>query len=265
MDKATPDDRPASRTVLIRLSECNLPGSGNTFRATIPFRRLITVEDLAQRLAERGCSVRKETLVMAYEMMTSEIYNALEDDYNVDIGLGKVELNVSGSFDFNPGIKLPIGERYPLVAGFRPSPRLRQVAGHIPVKVCDFFPNAPRPGSVGTVEKEQTEVNLFNTLPEGYDRPVFIHGKLMKISGDHPEVGITIAHLDSGLTYTVPPSMLIINQSTRLCFLPSHPFAAGEWEIEIATQYNRSYRPYKQPRKGSLTFTVRESVIPSVT
>ena len=55
MDKAKPDDRPASRTVLIRLSKCNLPGSGNTFRATIPFRRLITVEDLAQRLAERGC------------------------------------------------------------------------------------------------------------------------------------------------------------------------------------------------------------------
>lgn len=54
--------------------------------------------------------------------------------------------------------------------------------------------------------------------------------------------------------------MLIINQSTRLCFLPSHPFMAGEWEIEIATQYNRSYRPYKQPRKGSLTFTVREPV-----
>lgn len=63
MDKEQPDKGNKPGTVLIRLSECHLLGTETSFRASVPIRPLIDIEKLAERLAENGCPLRKETLV----------------------------------------------------------------------------------------------------------------------------------------------------------------------------------------------------------
>ena len=42
----------------------------------------------------------------------------------------------------------------------------------------------------------------------------------------------------------------------RLCFVPGFAFGAGEWEAIVCTQFTPTYHLYKEPRYGTLTFTV---------
>lgn len=259
MDKEQPQIKVTPRTVLIRLTPCSLPGTGKIFRASIPHRPLVDIDELAGRLAENGSSLRKETLVLAYRMMTNEIYKVLEEGGNVDIGLGKVELQMTGHFDSDHERYIRPDEDNHLITVFRPSPRLRQTTKRIPVEVVHFFPNAPRPADIGTSMEPNRERDVFNTLPEGYQRPVFIHGNLLKLMGDHADVGLVVRCLDNNLSYRLSANDLIHNLSTCLSFLPPVPFSKGEWEIEITTQFNRSYRLYKQPRSGSFTFRIQAS------
>lgn len=256
MDKETTNKGVTPRVVLVRLNECHLPGTEKSYRATIPNRQMIDIEELANRLTESGCSMRKESLILAYRLMTSEIYKAIEDGFNVDIGLGKMELVVNGRFDSKYDKAPDHDPTKCLSSNFRPSPRLRQTAENIPIRITNFFPNAPRPGSISPKEEENYEQGFYNTLPEGHNYAVFIHGYLMKLMGDLPGVGLTVRNMDTSETYTWHADDLLINQSTLLCFQPMQPFTVGRWEVEIATQYNRSYRLYRKLRRGSFTFTV---------
>ena len=39
-------------------------------------------------------------------------------------------------------------------------------------------------------------------------------------------------------------------------FVPGFAFGAGEWEAIVCTQFTPTYHLYKEPRYGTLTFTV---------
>lgn len=54
--------------------------------------------------------------------MNSEVYKALEDGHNVDIGLGKVELQTSGRYDSKSGIIANDDKTKRLVPNFRSLP-----------------------------------------------------------------------------------------------------------------------------------------------
>ena len=48
----------------------------------------------------------------------------------------------------------------------------------------------------------------------------------------------------------------LVNSGQRLCFVPGFAFGAGEWEAIVCTQFTPTYHLYKEPRYGTLTFTV---------
>ena len=48
----------------------------------------------------------------------------------------------------------------------------------------------------------------------------------------------------------------LVNSGQRLCFVPGFAFGAGEWEAIVCTQFTTTYHLYKEPRYGTLTFTV---------
>ncbi|WP_334312162.1 DNA-binding domain-containing protein [Parabacteroides distasonis] len=48
----------------------------------------------------------------------------------------------------------------------------------------------------------------------------------------------------------------LVNSGQRLCFVPGFAFRAGEWEAIVCTQFTPTYHLYKEPRYGTLTFTV---------
>lgn len=259
MDKELPKSRLTIKPgkILIRVSECHLPGV-KAYRASVPFRRTINEEDLANRLVKGGCSLRKETLLAAYSLMNDEIYNAIEDGFNVDFGLGRTEITVNGSFisEFDKFDR----KRHTLTPRLRPSPRLKQTTANIPAENAGagLYRNAPLPNNISQSIKpySRDEEQSFNTLPVGLLSHVSIWGRRLKLMGDLPGVGITMRCMETGEEYFISPEEVIINSSTRLCFVPKLPFTPGKWEVEIVTQFTPTYHLYKQVRSECLSFTV---------
>lgn len=262
MDKELPES--AFQTDLnkafIRVSGVTLRGE-KMLKGSIMNKTTINVEDLADRLMRSGCSYRRETLIGVYRTMVSEIYTAVGQGFNVDFDLGRTEIAVNGAFatkyaPFDP-------EHHHIVCRLRPSPRLRQVAGHIPgenTSASGQCKNIPRIDEV-SLDREPYNKGVstapFNVLPAGKAPYLFIYGDRLRLMGDLPGVGITLHCAATGEEYAVAPQDIVINSSTRLCFVPRFEFTPGEWEIRLGTQYNPSYRLYKAVRVGVLPFTIR--------
>lgn len=267
MDKELPESeqRITPPKAFVRLTRSQLNDSKPFFRGTVPQRRTLSVEDLADRMVEHRTSYRRETIIEIYRVMTQEIYDAIEDGFNVDIGLCRTELVVSGRFDsandrFDP-------RRHTLQTRFRPSPRLNQACRRIPAETRpDWIGSGPAVNEISVrntpYRKDDSAGLPFNTLPAGYDLPLFLHGLRLKLMGDAPEVGLTLRCLDTGETCFIAPNRVFINTSTLLGFQCPLALTPGEWEVVVATQYNHSYRPYLQPRYDYHDLTVLDTTAP---
>lgn len=264
MDKELPksdlDVKPGK--VFIRLTKSQLPGSEPFYRGTLPFRRTLTIEDIADRAREHRTTYSRETLIAVYDTMKEEIYRAIKDGFNVDFGLARTELVARGRFT-SESDKFD-KKRHSLQARFRASPRLNQLADSIPAATeTGFFANAPGINEISISNQphsSQSDPTLpFNSLPSGYTLPLFLHGRRLKLMGDHPSVGITLRALDTGQEYFIPPRMVFINDSNMLAFMPPLALTPGEWEVEVSTQYNPSYRLYKEPRYDCISLTVLDT------
>lgn len=262
MDKALPpsSDRSKPNKTYIRLSPSNLPGSEETFKANVAMRQLIGIEEIAARIHKNRSEYRPETLINVYRLMTNEVYRAIESGYNVDIDLGRIEIAITGRFTasydrFDP-------KRHHCTAAFRPSPRLKQLAGDIRGEVTEYGrKDQPWIIHVSYLSEEQMknmDINVPQSLPVGFDEPLWIYGRSIKVMGDLPGVGVTLGNEDTGETYFIPSNKLYINTAEELCFSPPAPLTAGTWTVSVCTQYNHRYELYKQPRIGEGSFNVAE-------
>lgn len=260
MDKELPESAlgPKPARTYIHIDKSNLPGS-NAYKGNVRYRRTIDIEDIAQRIIDKRSEYRKETFVTTFNIIKEEIYNAIEDGFNVDFGFGRMELTVNGAF-ISPNEEAD-RKRHKLVPKLRPSPRLRQSAARIPLEteVWDRPVNAPRPSCVSLeMDADQARnIELFNRIPAGEPPFLNIYGDRLVLLGDRPGVGIRLRCLEDGEEYFFPPRQVVINSLKRLGFQPAGVrFTPGEWEVIIGSQFNPTYRPYKEERYGYLTFTV---------
>jgi DNA-binding domain/Domain of unknown function (DUF4469) with IG-like fold len=252
--------------VMVKLTKSNLPGDENSFyRGTLPLRYTLNIEDIAERTVKSRTSYRRETLIEVYRMMTEEIYSAIEKGWNVDFGLARTDLVVSGRFD-SPYDKFD-RKRHALQMRFRPSPRLNQLANRIPARVeTGLFGNGPAVTSVGILYDPSTRSKddplPYNCWPTGYDMPVFVYGRHLKLAGDTPEVGITLRCMESGEDCFIASRRAFINEAGVLGFQCPLSLTPGEWEITIVTQHTPSYHLYKTPRMAVHALTVVDCPLP---
>lgn len=258
MDKELPTSHFQVKTgkVFVKLSRQTMPNGELFYRGSIPYRHTLTMEDIATRIVDRGSYLKRETLLSAYRTLIDEIYNAFENGYNVDFDLGRTELTVSGCFD-GPNATFD-RRKHHLGVSLRPSMRLNQIPDFTPAETHAFNQNAPGPNEI-SISNEPYHKDCghdFNVIPSGYPYPLFIHGRLLKIMGELPSVGITFHHVADGRELFFPASELIVNTPTLICLMPKAPLEAGVWKVDIASQYNRTYRLYRKERHGYVTLTV---------
>lgn len=259
MDKELPESElgPKPPKSYIRVSKSNLPGI-KSYTASVLYRRTIDIETIAQRIVDKRSEFRKETFVTTFNIIKKEIYEAIEDGFNVDFGFGRTEITANGSFEY-------LGEKFnrkkhTLTPCLRPSPQLKQRTARIPVEniTQGTYANAPHPAYV-SLEIEPRTINStepYNQLPAGRHPFVSIYGSRLKLMGDLPGVSIQLRCVETGEEYFFPPKKVFINTSIRLCFMPEFDFTPGEWEAIVGSQFTPTYKLYKQERYGYLTFTV---------
>ena len=259
MDKELPADQlpPKPSKVSVHVTPTYLPGV-QACRASVIRRRTLDLDGVARRIVDTRTEFRKETLVTVFRLMLEEIYNATFEGFNVDFGLARTDIAVTGRFESE--LSPFDNKRHALVPSLIPSPRLRQCVRHLRAEnACRKTPG-PRPAEVSlAIEPYRAGGSgAFNRIPAGTHPFVSVYGASLKIAGDLPEVGLTVRCVETGESHFFPPSGLAINTGPRLCFVPHFAFTPGEWEVTIATQLSPARSLYKTLRISSLPFTVED-------
>ena len=114
-----------SRTpVRFRVVQSNLPGQEDTYSATVVRRDTLTIDDLIRRIMGKRSELRPETLRTVFSLIKNELYEALEDGYNVDFEFGRVDVTVGGAF-VHPSDRYD-ADTHLLQPRLNPSPLMKQ-------------------------------------------------------------------------------------------------------------------------------------------
>ena len=232
MDKELPKSKLGNKPPksYIRVYKSNLPGV-KAYTASVLYRPTLDIEAIAQRIAEKRSEFRKETFVTTFNIIKEEIYDAIEDGFNVDFGFGRTEMSVSGAFDYLN--QKADRERHKLVPNLRPSPRLRQHAARIPLETEIDGPstNAPRPSYVSLRMEPRTSESTepFNSLPAG--KHPFLNISRCRRHAAFTRHGRKLLHCTQRLGYQQPHPSGICHRPYRLhtgrvgsrCRQPVHP------------------------------------------
>ena len=81
-------------------------------------------------------------------------------------------------------------------------------------------------------------------------RNFIITGRLLKIAGDDPKVGITFRNEDTGET-ALTADMISVNNPSQLVILIPTDLAPGEYTLTVTTQYTGGNKFLKEPRSVS--------------
>lgn len=130
MDKEIPKSELPKpfRKLSLRVSKSHLPGNAS-YKGSVVWQRTLSIDDIAARVVDKRSEYRKETLITTFNLLKREIYDAIEEGYNVDFGFGRTELTVNGPFEtlyekFDP-------DRHTLAPRLRPAPQLKQRVGNL--------------------------------------------------------------------------------------------------------------------------------------
>ena len=110
--------------VRFRVVQSNLPGQEDTYSATVVRRDTLTIDDLIRRIMEKRSELRPETLRTVFSLIKNELYEALEDGYNVDFEFGRVDVTLGGAF-VHPSDRYD-GNTHLLQPRLNPSPLMKQ-------------------------------------------------------------------------------------------------------------------------------------------
>lgn len=260
MDEPIPEEtlpKPMTR-VYIRVSK----GTKN-IRGKVIRRPTLTLEELANRIADKGSKYSQDTLLDVFRIMTDEVYQGIADGFNVDFGLGKTELSIGGEF---ATVDATVDKKRNFIKGhLLSSPRLKQYSSNLPMKNVTQNMEEIKPElieislNVNPTPSETLATANLNVLPAGKQLHVSIFGKHLKVSGKLPGCGITIRNLDKKKEYFISKDDLVVNTDTRLCIMPEFVFTPGKWEAVVSAQFILPHKAFRKLRSFTLPFVVEEN------
>jgi hypothetical protein len=81
---------------------------------------------------------------------------------------------------------------------------------------------------------------------------VELKGVKLKIAGDNPANGITLTNTANGEITRIPTERLIANFPKNIIFILPESLQAGDYQLELTTQYSNASTLTKQPRNYQL-------------
>lgn len=199
----------------------------------------LKIDDLINIAVSRGTELSAATLKAAYETIKNIALEELCDAKEVEFGLTHCGLNVSGVFLGDHAAWNPATHHLTLRTA--PTVEARKVLKNIAVEVrgmaqTGLFINALTDVTSG-------EVNARITPSGG----VNLTGSKIKLAGEAPGMGIYFTEVNSGQVHTVPLTLVLINEPSRITFIVPNNLPAGDYKLSITTQYNPSAL-LKEPR-----------------
>jgi len=233
--------------IRVRLFSSNLPGSKDAYYARTANEAELTVEEVAAAMVKRGgFTGNYHDLVAHVKEFLSETAYQLCDGFAVNAGYFSIHPVVGGLFrseNEDPG-------GHPVQFRFRARKPLRDLARYITVEV-DAGADA---GVIDSfIDTASGETN-GRVTPGGI---YTVTGRRIKVTGGSPDCGVYFVSESDQRQFKVS-GKLAINASGKVSGIVP-PLPAGEYRIEIKTQYTIGGIDLKQPRTVASEFSVKTS------
>lgn len=211
------------------------------YTAKIRITGTVRNKQIAERILNRGCEVRLDTIEYILGMSDQEKAAALSEGKSVIDGVGQYLPTVTGPFE---GEKAAFDRaKNKLTASYTPGKLLRDTLNNV-----DIETRAAQTGPVinWLLDSTTKETNTLLTS----SAPAVISGSNIKIVGDDASVGVFFTK--TGGTPQKCPMLVHNNPSELTVMLPA--LEDGEYTLSIVTQYGSSNKMVKEPR--TYTFPV---------
>jgi len=240
------EKEPVLHRMRVRLHSSNLPGTEGVFSARTDSEAVLSVEDVCAKLKNRGGFTGDyDDLVSHTRKFLREMAYQLCDGFTVNTEWFSIHPVVGGYFDTVHGDRKP--KKHSVTFRFRACEPLNRAADLITLEV-----EGSESGFIESCFDFESEAAGMVT-PGGYFR---LSGVKIKVKGNNPDVGVYfVSRADPSERYKVT-GYLAANTSRKVTgCVPEMP--AGEYGIEVMTQFTVGGIDLQSPRTIASDFTVR--------
>ena len=220
----------------------------NHYTARATTERMLKIQDICQSAVIRGgADVSSETMQYMVELYLKEMAYQLCDGYGVDNGYFTLKPTIKGVFTspeetFNP-------EKHHIRLLFAENERLRKALSVVELQILGMAKS-----NLYIKQVTDCKTGIVNArLTPQYN--LEISGNMLKIVGDHPDVGVYFMNLQTNERIKVESVEIVKNlRSSLLVMIPV--LDAGDYCLEIITQYTTS-GTLKEPRTTTFEHILR--------
>jgi hypothetical protein len=208
------------------------------------------LERVIKRMNDEQTGMREETIrhnVHLYHRVITEI---LSEGNSVNTGLFHAIPRLRGFADgdlWNP-------EKNSVYISFTQDKELRDAMTNAKVHVLGFKGS---PIFISEARDSGTD-KRDGTATIGYS--LTLYGRMLKVVGDHPSVGITLTNEADGQTLRMRPGHVMVNYPRRIMLQIPEDLPEGRYVLTITTQFSNKNVLLKRPRSTAI---VINAVAPS--
>jgi len=234
--------------VRVRLRRNNLPGAVGAFLARTVSEALLSIEEICASLKNRGgFTGNYDDLVSFVKQFLEEVVYLLCNGFAVNMGYFSIHPVVGGYFDTAHGDIEP--KEHPITFRFHARKPLRKLSKYIDVEII----KATAGGVIDSFFDVDSEAANKTITPGGL---FIVSGDKIKVTGNHPDVGVYfVSRSDPSLRYKVTGALPGNTRSKIIGVVP--PLSAGEYVIEVKTQFTPGGINLNEPRTVVSDFTLR--------
>lgn len=211
----------------------------NDYLARVRAERSLDVKTICNSAVMRGeANITASAMQYAVEHFLKEMEYQLCNGYSVNTGSFTATPSVKGLF-YSPDESFD-SQKHTLSFRFNQGESLRRKLSAVEVEIVGVADSNIRIEEV--TDLKSNSINEWIT-PRYNMR---IHGKKLKLTGDHPEVGVYFINRETGLRTKVEETDIITNFPSELVVMVP-ALETGSYELQVTTQYVKG-KILKRPR-----------------
>lgn len=231
----------AKHSIKVYLYDNLLTPETTDLAARVASEKTLDIRAICRASAERGkADITPEAMEHAVDLFLKEMAYQLCDGFSVNTGWFTVTPTIRGVFrspteTFDP-------QHHHVLMQFNQGDLMRREIGNVEVEVLGQADASltilqVKDKKTGKVNDEITPGHVIRVL-----------GTKMKITGDKPEVGVSLVKVsDDSITKIGMDDLVVNNPSELLILLPT--LAAGKYRLQVVTQYSGA-KNLKEARKA---------------
>ena len=205
----------------------------------------LTLADIFDRMKEQDTGLRQETIEHAVKLYHRVLTESILEGHSVNTGLFRAAPCFRGVV--RNGLWDP--EKNAVYVSFVQDKELREAIAETAVDILG------EKGDVMYITGGEDTATHATDGTATAGRNYILHGRMLKVAGDHESTGVTLTGSDGRVT-PIPRDRLVLNMPSRLIILLPDDLQDGEYMLTVTTQFSNTSALLKTPHSAGKTITI---------